>query len=179
MIRAEVLDKGSVSGSNKPLRDIIFSFLYKGQSILEVVVATIVLSHIIPDSTLGCRIEKQWQTYFQTKNSDAIRTIQDKLHCCGLRSLHDRAWPFKDRDHGDNTCEVQIGYKRSCFSPWKEQQQLTSSMVVVAALLSWLCRVHYACPNDPRNTELDAQWLCDIRFPGSEPKDITSRILFK
>jgi hypothetical protein len=63
------------------------------------------------------------------------------LHCCGLRSLHDRAWPFKDRDHGDNTCEVQIGYKRSCFSPWKEQQQLTSSMVVVAALLSWLCRV--------------------------------------
>lgn len=141
MIRAEVLDKGSVSGSNKPLRDIIFSFLYKGQSILEVVVATIVLSHIIPDSTLGCRIEKQWQTYFQTKNSDAIRTIQDKLHCCGLRSLHDRAWPFKDRDHGDNTCEVQIGYKRSCFSPWKEQQQLTSSMVVVAALLSWLCRV--------------------------------------
>lgn len=141
MIRAEVLDKGSVSGSNKPLRDIIFSFLYKGQSILEVVVATIVLSHIIPDSILGCRIEKQWQTYFQTKNSDAIRTIQDKLHCCGLRSLYDRAWPFKDRDHGDNTCEVQIGYKRSCFSPWKEQQQLTSSMVVVAALLSWLCRV--------------------------------------
>lgn len=103
--------------------------------------ATIVLSRVIPDSILRCHIDHQWQAYFQAKNAGAIRMIQDKLHCCGLRSLHDRAWPFKDRDHGDNTCELQMGYERSCFSPWREQQQVVSSMIVAAVLLSWLCRV--------------------------------------
>ncbi|KAB8232592.1 uncharacterized protein BDW43DRAFT_279015 [Aspergillus alliaceus] len=127
MIRAKALDKGTVNRSNKPLTNTIFFFLFKCQSVLEIVVVAVVPSRVMPNSTLRCHIEEQWQSYFQAKYSCAFRTIQTKLQCRGIRSLHDRVWPFKDREHGDNTCEVQLGYQRSYYSPWKEQQRLVSS----------------------------------------------------
>ena len=113
-------------------------FFLKSQLILEIVVATVALSRNTPHSILLCYIEGQWHSYFQATDFDAIAMIQDNFQCCGLRSLHDRAWPFKDRDHGDNACELQLRYRRSCFLR-EEQQRLVSSMVIVADLMSWIC----------------------------------------
>lgn len=71
---------------------------------------------------------------------------QDTNQCCGLRSVHDRAWPFKDRDHGDNACEMQLGYHRSCLTPWRVQQQNVSWMIFAAAALIWATKVSHIRP---------------------------------
>ncbi|PYI36379.1 hypothetical protein BP00DRAFT_432393 [Aspergillus indologenus CBS 114.80] len=111
------------------------------QTIISTIVATVALAYIFPDSILSCNLDQQWQAFFQSKNSHAIRSIQDEFRCCGLRSLHDRAWPFKDRNHGDNACELQLGYQRSCFAPWRERQQSTSWMVFAAAILVFAAKI--------------------------------------
>lgn len=111
------------------------------QTIISTIVATVALAYIFPDGILSCNLDQQWQAFFQSKNSHAIRSIQDEFRCCGLRSLHDRAWPFKDRNHGDNACELQLGYQRSCFAPWREHQQSTSWMVFAAAVFVFAAKV--------------------------------------
>ncbi|KKK18718.1 hypothetical protein P175DRAFT_0504954 [Aspergillus ochraceoroseus IBT 24754] len=105
--------------------------------------ATVALAYLFPENTLACHLESQWQSFFQSKNSPVIRTIQDRFQCCGFRSIHDRAWPFKDRDHGDNACELQLGYQRSCLGPWREQQQRVSWMVFVAAIAMLAVKVGF------------------------------------
>ncbi|KAJ5208676.1 hypothetical protein N7449_003055 [Penicillium cf. viridicatum] len=90
------------------------------QTVISTIVATVALAYLFPDRILSCNLDQQWQGFFKSKNSHAIRSIQDEFQCCGLRSLHDRAWPFKDRNHGDNACELQLGYQRSCIAPWRE-----------------------------------------------------------
>lgn len=127
------------SGNNRQQR--VISVFDQLQSILSTIIATVAITYLYPDNILSCHIEKQWQSYFQTRNSNAIRTIQDNLQCCGLRSTRDRAWPFKDRTHGDNACELQLGYQRSCFEPWRAQQRYVSWMVFTAAVLIWAGKV--------------------------------------
>lgn len=112
-------------------------------SILLSAIASVALAYLFPDNILACHLEQQWQAFFQSKNAHAIRTIQDSNQCCGLRSVHDRAWPFKDREHGDNACELQLGYHRSCLAPWRAQQQNVSWMIFAAAALIWAIKVHY------------------------------------
>ncbi|KAJ5773957.1 hypothetical protein N7457_008853 [Penicillium paradoxum] len=113
------------------------------QTIISTIVATVALAYLFPDRILSCNLDQQWQAFFQSKNSHAIRSIQDEFRCCGLRSLHDRAWPFKDRNHGDNACELQLGYQRSCFAPWREHQQNTSWMVFAAAILVFVAKIAF------------------------------------
>jgi len=109
-------------------------------TIVPVVIATLALTYIYPSRIVSCSLEQQWQSYFHTKDSRAIRTIQDGLQCCGLRSIHDRAWPFKDSTHGDNACELQFGYRRSCLDPWKETEQNLAWMVFTAAVLAFIVK---------------------------------------
>lgn len=54
-------------------------FSLKSQFILEILVATVVLSRNTPHSILRYYIEGQWQSYFQAKDFDAIRMIQDSF----------------------------------------------------------------------------------------------------
>lgn len=119
----------------------ISGILNQTQTIISTITATVALAYLFPDRILSCNLDQQWQVFFQSKNSHAIRSIQDEFRCCGLRSLRDRAWPFKDRDHGDNACQVQLGYQRSCFVPWREHQQSTSWMVFAAAVLVFAVKV--------------------------------------
>ena len=111
------------------------------QTIMSTIADTVALAYLFPDRILSCNLEQQWQGFFQLKNAHAIRSIQDEFRCCGLRSLHDRAWPFKDRTHGDNACELQLGYQRSCFAPWREQQQNTSWMIFAAVSFVFAAKV--------------------------------------
>ena len=119
----------------------IFNTLNQMQTIMSTIAATVALAYLFPDRILSCNLEQQWQGFFQLKNAHAIRSIQDEFRCCGLRSLHDRAWPFKDRTHGDNACELQLGYQRSCFAPWREQQQNTSWMIFAAVIFVFVAKV--------------------------------------
>lgn len=77
---------------------------------------------------------------------NSIRTIQDQLQCCGLRSTRDRAWPFKDANHGDNACEGTTGYTQSCLQPWSEQERRVAVLVLVAAVLGWGIKVFSILP---------------------------------
>ncbi|EKV05819.1 hypothetical protein PDIG_80160 [Penicillium digitatum PHI26] len=121
----------------------ISSILDQVQTVISIIVATVALVYLFPDRILSCNLNEQWQEFFQSKNSQAIRSIQDEFRCCGLRSLHDRAWPFKDRNHGENACELQLGYRRSCSAPWREHQQLTSWMVFAAVVFVFAAKVGF------------------------------------
>lgn len=112
-------------------------------SILLSAIASVALAYLFPDNILVCHLEQQWQAFFQSKNAHAIRTIQDANQCCGLRSVHDRAWPFKDRKNKDNACEEQLGYHRSCLTPWRAQQQNASWMIFAAAALVLAIKVSH------------------------------------
>ncbi|KAJ5588574.1 hypothetical protein N7537_011252 [Penicillium hordei] len=113
------------------------------QTVISTIVATVALAYLFPDRILSCNLDQQWQEFFKSKNSHAIRSIQDEFRCCGLRSVHDRAWPFKDRNHGDNACELQLGYQRSCFAPWREHQHRTSWMVFAAVIFVFAAKIAF------------------------------------
>jgi hypothetical protein len=110
-------------------------------TILPAVIGTLALSYMLPSEALSCRLEEQWRSYFQSKNTRAVRAIQDSLQCCGFRSTHDMAWPFADANHGVNACELQLGYDRSCLLPWREQEQSAVWMIFIAAALSYILKV--------------------------------------
>ncbi|KXL41570.1 MAG: hypothetical protein FE78DRAFT_74043 [Acidomyces sp. 'richmondensis'] len=69
----------------------ISSILSQIQNVISTIVATVALAYLFPDRILFCNLDQQWQGFFQSKNSHAIRSIQDEFRCCGLGSLHDRA----------------------------------------------------------------------------------------
>ncbi|PYH94929.1 hypothetical protein BO71DRAFT_449792 [Aspergillus ellipticus CBS 707.79] len=121
-------------------------------SILSTLVAAVALAYLYPENILNCRLDQEWLTNFRTRNAEPIRTIQDHFRCCGLRSIHDRAWPFKDRTHGDDACEVQLGYGQSCLVPWMQQQQGASWMVFAAAVLVLVMKVGFYQATRPRTS---------------------------
>ncbi|KAL5343592.1 hypothetical protein BJX70DRAFT_352915 [Aspergillus crustosus] len=134
-------------------------------TILLTVIATVALSYLFPDATLSCHLEQQWQKFFQHKSTHPIRAIQDRFQCCGFRSIHDRAWPFKDRTHGDNACELQLGYQRSCYGPWRAMQQGTSWMVFAAALCVLVAKIGFAQLSSRRASWMTTRFLDDRRDP--------------
>ncbi|KAJ0426561.1 hypothetical protein BJY00DRAFT_272459 [Aspergillus carlsbadensis] len=142
--------------------------LNHAHTILLSIVATAALAYLYPESILTCHLNNQWQYFFQHKDARAIRAIQDRYQCCGLRSIHDRAWPFKDHDHGDNACEQQLGYLRSCFEPWRGAQTRTSWMVVAAVVCVLVLKI--AVWQIPRRR---ASWMSTrVLENGGEPRRI-------
>lgn len=109
-------------------------------TLLPVIVATLTATYISPSDN-NCHLEQTWQSYYHRKDVHSIRTIQDQLQCCGLRSTKDRAWPFKDANHGDDACERTTGYTQSCLQPWSEQERRVAVLVFVAAVLGWGIKV--------------------------------------
>jgi hypothetical protein len=109
-------------------------------TILPTVLATISATYILPNDN-NCHLEQAWQTYYHNKDVNAIRSIQDRLQCCGLRSTRDRAWPFKDATHDDRACERSMGYKQSCLDPWSVNERKIAVLVFVAAVLGWGIKV--------------------------------------
>ncbi|OJJ49271.1 hypothetical protein ASPZODRAFT_23523 [Penicilliopsis zonata CBS 506.65] len=107
------------------------------------VLGTLAMTYLLPSEILNCRLETQWQRFFHNKDAGAIRQIQDQLRCCGLRSIHDRAWPFKDASHGDDACEVRFGYDRACLGPWTEREQSAAMMVFVAAVFTLMVKLFF------------------------------------
>jgi hypothetical protein len=113
------------------------------QLFYETVIATMSLTNMIPPSSLDCGLEKKWSSLFRAKNSNAIRRIQDNLQCCGLRSTVDKAWPFPDKNHGANACELLRGRTQSCLGPWKQSQQLVAGLFLLVAVSVFALKVRF------------------------------------
>jgi len=105
-------------------------------TIIPAVLATFALSYLAP----ACRLEEQWKDYFRSKNADAIRSIQDRLQCCGFNTIHDRAWPFPG-GNVEGTCESTLGYTRSCRMVWRSAEENAAAMVFLAAFLAWTLKL--------------------------------------
>ncbi|EIT74655.1 hypothetical protein AO1008_11709 [Aspergillus oryzae 100-8] len=140
---ARFLSNQSTTGANTPTfrNRFITSVISYLLTILPSGLATLALTYLFAPDLLVCQLNNQWQSYYHNKDSRAIRAIQDSLHCCGFRSVKDRAWPFKDRNHGDDACVRQIGYGRACLGPWEQEDKSAAWMVFWAAVLILVVKV--------------------------------------
>ncbi|RAL11809.1 uncharacterized protein BO97DRAFT_405866 [Aspergillus homomorphus CBS 101889] len=122
--------------STRPKVTLLAPILNTLHTVLSTLLLTIALIYLSRSSPINaCTLDQTWQAFFHARNAPAIRTIQDRLQCCGLRSIHDRAWPFKDRTHDDKACAVQMGYTRPCLGPWRAEEIGVLWMVVVVVVL--------------------------------------------
>lgn len=140
-----MISTASAENNNRDrLRHTAFSVIAQVYSVLTIVIATIALTYIFPENVLLFRMEQQWQSHFESRNAEAIRTIQDRFKCCGLLNTKDRAWPFNDHNYGDDMCQLQLGYQSSCLMPWSKAQRYTSLSVLAAALVLWGMKVSFS-----------------------------------
>ncbi|OOO09085.1 hypothetical protein F9C07_2246783 [Aspergillus flavus] len=140
---ARFLSNQSTTGANTPTfrNRFITSVISYLLTILPSGLATLALTYLFAPDLLVCQLNNQWQSYYHNKDSRAIRAIQDSLHCCGFRSVKDRAWPFKDRTHDDDACVEQIGYARACLGPWEQEDKGAAWMVLWAAVLILVVKI--------------------------------------
>jgi hypothetical protein len=106
-------------------------------ALIPVVLLTLALIYGIPSQLLSCSLESQWAHFFRTKNADAVRAIQGSLHCCGLNSMHDRAWPFPSKGVDARECERTQGWNVRCLDGWTEQETRMAGLVAGASVLNW------------------------------------------
>jgi hypothetical protein len=88
-------------------------------------------------------LRERWQTLFKHKDASAIRQIQDAFECCGLVNSRDMAWPFPDKTHNADACEVTYhGRMNGCLRPWKAEEQVIAGMLmaVVGMVFIWQVR---------------------------------------
>ncbi|CRG87352.1 hypothetical protein PISL3812_04369 [Talaromyces islandicus] len=126
----------TATGASTAFGPLVAFFLDNIMTILPTVLATISATYILPSDN-NCHLEQAWQAYYHNKDVNAIRSIQDRLQCCGLRSTRDRAWPFKDATHSDMACEQSMGYRQSCLEPWSDNERKVAVLVFAAAVLGW------------------------------------------
>ncbi|KAK5083585.1 hypothetical protein LTR05_006088 [Lithohypha guttulata] len=75
---------------------------------------------------------------FENKDANSIRSIQTRLQCCGLNSMHDRAWPFPSRGVDARACERNQGYTVACGNMWRQEESLAATLTAIASFLNWL-----------------------------------------
>ena len=96
-----------------------------------------------PSDMVSCGMESQWSHMFRRKDDQAIRAIQNGLHCCGYNSLRDRAWPFPSRDVDVTACETTQGYTIRCADVWQRQDSTAATLVALASFLNWILLVRH------------------------------------
>ncbi len=113
-------------------------------AVLEAVLVTLASAQL-PSSPAGartCRLERQWQLMFQHRQETRIRRIQNALHCCGLRSTHDRAWPFPGGAHDVHACEHMLARRDSCLGPWERQAATLLAIATAIGAIGLLSKVN-------------------------------------
>ena len=114
--------------------------------IYETVVATLALSHMVPASELTCGLDRQWTHLFSSKDAEKIRRIQDRHHCCGLRTAIDRAWPFPDKHHLAASCTQMFDRPQSCLAGWMQDMQMTAGLMLLVVVVVFLTKVGCLVP---------------------------------
>ena len=103
--------------------------------IYSTVVITLLATHAGPSSELDHGLRQRWQGLFRSKDSNAIKKIQDQYNCCGFADSRDMAWPFPDRSHKPYACEDSFGRTNGCLGPWKAEEQHVACLLIGAAAL--------------------------------------------
>ncbi len=119
-------------------------------------IATFSITHMAPASALICPLDQQWQHLWSSKDALAIRTIQDKHHCCGLHSVVDRPWPFPNKNRPVTACRDTLGRERSCLGYWRRDQQVSAGLLLFVAVMCFVVKVCYR------------PYVCNARVQGSE-----------
>lgn len=109
--------------------------------IYETIIGTLALSHMTPPGNLNCGLERQWAALYSSKNAEAIRRVQDRHQCCGLRSVLHEAWPFPDRTHNAASCQTAFNRNRSCLGRWRQDEQVTGGLILLVAIGTFLLKV--------------------------------------
>ena len=113
--------------------------------IYDTVIATLALTNMTPPGALRCPLEDRWTALFRSKNSQAIRTIQDRHECCGFNTVQRMAWPFPDASHTAKACVEAFGRNRACAGAWRQDLQITAGFILLVALVSFLLKASFSC----------------------------------
>ncbi|ODA80956.1 hypothetical protein RJ55_03916 [Drechmeria coniospora] len=104
------------------------------QAVATAILAALLLEALLPSPALDRVLEREWRAMYDARDADRLRLVQDTYRCCGLRTIHDRAYPFEG-----TSCTVLYGRTVSCEAPWRSAMQATSTVdfavVVVVALM--------------------------------------------
>lgn len=103
--------------------------------------ATLSLTHMVPNDNLNCGLDQKWDRLFRSKDGARIRRIQDTHQCCGLHSILDRAWPFQNRNHGVNECANAFNRTKACLGGWRRDQQIAAGLLLLVAISTFLLKV--------------------------------------
>ncbi|KAF1916771.1 hypothetical protein BDU57DRAFT_595354 [Ampelomyces quisqualis] len=145
--------------------------------IYSTAVITLLGTHAAPPSGLHCGLLERWQKLFKSKNSDAIRKIQDAFNCCGLTNPRDMAWPFPDRNHDQHACESAFGRSNGCLAAWKAEEQQVAGLLIgmVAMVFIWQLAI-IAIPTQKESwlhkvaPERISRMIADERHGDTEPR---------
>lgn len=95
----------------------------------------------VPSDIQYCAADRYWLRMFELKDETSIRSIQNRLQCCGLNSLHDRAWPFPSRTSDARACERTQHYNRACGNLWRHEEVLAAGLTAISSFLNWIVLV--------------------------------------
>jgi len=70
---------------------------------------------------------------FVTKDKEGIKTIQDALNCCGLKTVKHEPYPFPGHGVDVGDCTKNTERTQSCFGPWRQQEQVSMGLFLVVA----------------------------------------------
>ncbi|KZZ90412.1 tetraspanin [Ascosphaera apis ARSEF 7405] len=139
---------GSASGQTTLLATLLpsfatfLTFLDQLLTALPAILVAISATYFTPTNVSTCRLDNQWQGFWSGKDGDAIRGIEERLKCCGYRSVHDRAWPFPGTSAGSKgDCVNVLGYNKPCIEAWAKEEKSAAVGVFVSAVLGFLLKV--------------------------------------
>jgi hypothetical protein len=121
----------------------------------QIVLFTISSIYLTPTPFRAFSLELKWDQLFRSKDESAIQLIQAQLECCGLKNMHDRAWPFPGKGIGAYECERSQGWDKSCLNVWRNSLIIASTLSVVSNIAGLICVVRmvrtFALPVRPLN----------------------------
>jgi len=135
------LDDTKALPSQDEARSVILVFLAYIIHLIPVILTVWSATYVFSTDIRACRTELQWKRWFQSKNEDAIRSVQSLCHCCGLNSMRDRAWPFPSHNVDATTCERTSGFSTACGPIWQEKLRATVTVSMTASILELLLLV--------------------------------------
>ncbi|KAI1152614.1 hypothetical protein F4825DRAFT_418504 [Nemania diffusa] len=100
---------------------------------ITVIIATLAAQGFVPDSTLDCKLEKDWQLLWHNHDFRAIERIQNAFDCCGFNSVVDRTWPKQ--------CAEIYNRDMFCNVPWRASMQRTSGLQFAVAVLAGIIQL--------------------------------------
>ena len=121
----------------------LLPYLASASSFTPLALFVLSLVYAVPSDMSQCAADRHWLSMFERKDARAISGIQNRLLCCGLNSMHDRAWPFPNRNTDARACEKTQGYQRACGNVWRNEEMTVAVLTAISSLVKWVFLVSY------------------------------------